>query len=356
MIEFKIFNDIRTSHLMPWSLDGKVKKQIRVCIRNLNEPELQTLSDLTTYIASLLQPFAHLREWIIKESSKYDIPLKGMLYTTEVPENFDVFSLFYSLLITLESRRLYNLFLLKTKDITDKKYLESIVQRLLKKNLVLLLKIRQEMKLRELDQKSISTDLNAFVLYYLQYELVVFYFSVQDTYKGVPEKLISLEKFYLTELGENKSTIHVIKKLKRSQLHLITHEEKINLGFTGNPQELRNVLKDLYDTVKLLKEFNDLENLVDVLTTQKVAVGAYKIHLGCQTKQFCYIIDCLQLYFDYLTPRNLQESNIFLTITGKPLRENHLSSSKSKNKTYPQKKDKIDEIFRKHDLRKTKKG
>jgi hypothetical protein len=336
---------------MPWAFDQSRQHDLNERLRKALALKPTTLSEVTEQQKILLSAYPALSAWLQNQKVKADTPLQELSFQTDLPQHTDAATKFYSLVITNECKRLYHVFIETTKNKKNSVDLIYHTNVLLKKVKILLLHINKEMQNREVDDAaSIQSNLTAFVLHYLKKELVAFYFSIQEVHKPVLEEVTDIENFFLLELQE---TIDKIIPLK--QVHIIERPseptsvpgEVFTFGFTGDPKKLKTVISELCREIELLDtDHSRVDDLMSVFTSKNLQPGSKHIRIGCQTKQFRYILDKLDNYFNYLTLANIEKSQCFYSKLNRMMKENNLSASASKGRIKPDKQATIDNIFK----------
>lgn len=124
----------------------------------------------------------------------------------------------------------------------------------------------------------------------------------------------------------------------------IPKNTRLSFGFNGNTIKLKSVIQALNRNIELLNEdHTSVDNLVSVLTSRDLKIGAAQIHLGCETTQFSYIISKLEHYFSNFNPTSIEQSNLFYSKKGTVLKRNNLYKNNNK---FPKEQDNIDEIIK----------
>lgn len=119
---------------------------------------------------------------------------------------------------------------------------------------------------------------------------------------------------------------------------------KLSFGFTGDAEKLKSVLLQLKNKVELLnEEKTSADELFSVLTSKDLKANSTQIYIGCETVQFRYIIDKLSQHFNNLTPKLIEDTEIFFSKRKKKITAQNLYSNKIGN---PKNKDTIDNILK----------
>ncbi|MBK8624793.1 MAG: hypothetical protein IPN86_04240 [Saprospiraceae bacterium] len=140
-----------------------------------------------------------------KANSKTPNKLVYHSFEIDLPEYSDVYTKFYKTIITSETLRLYNAFFFKVSQYSEK--VDIVYHTLALKSIkALLLDVVRELKSRDYDPiESNPSDLVSFVLSLLRRELTILYFDIQKVGIEHLEYPISIEDFYILELGLSKS-------------------------------------------------------------------------------------------------------------------------------------------------------
>lgn len=121
-------------------------------------------------------------------------------------------------------------------------------------------------------------------------------------------------------------------------------DTRFSFGFNGDKEKLKSALSALNRIVELLNEDKTtIDDLLSVLTSKDLKLGAPPIHLGCETTQFSYIISKLEQHFSNFNPTAIEQSNLFFSKKGTVLKRNNLYKNKN---NFPKEQTNIDEIIR----------
>lgn len=121
-------------------------------------------------------------------------------------------------------------------------------------------------------------------------------------------------------------------------------DTRFSFGFNGDTAKLKSALSALNRIVELLNEDKTtIDDLLSVLTSKDLKLGAPPIHLGCETTQFSYIISKLEQHFSNFNPTTIEQSNLFFSKKGTVLKRNNLYKNKN---NFPKEQGNIDEIIR----------
>lgn len=350
-MEVIILDAILHGPLKPWKIDIANTRRFVELVKNAKATPLKTVSDLSGKVSNLLTDFPTLQK-IVAVEPVGPIPLQPLRFDVELPKYINAVTHFYHLLITAETTRLYNTFLLQAgnwSDIVDIRY--NVGQTLT--NIRVLAK-QTGIELNERSYSSVpdeQSDVVHFALYYLKHSLVQLYFCLQEHFKESLDKITTLEDFYLLDLEEPISKLIqlipvILTENPEEEETVIKDQDRLWFGFKDDLEKLTIIIKQLCFQIELVNEdLSTPEDLLKVLTSKSLTPGCAKIHIGCETKHFRYCIDKLQPYFSNLTLSNIERSKIFYSKKETLITANNLSSSSSKYKLEPKEKGNIDRIF-----------
>ena len=118
---------------------------------------------------------------------------------------------------------------------------------------------------------------------------------------------------------------------------------RFSFGFNGKTDNLKSVLFLLNRDIELLNEDKTtVDDLVSVLTSRDLKIGAAQIFIGCETLEFSYIVKKLELSFSNFNPTSIDSSNLFYSKKGNAIKKGSLYNA---NQREPYKKAEIDNIF-----------
>ena len=332
---------------MPWTIDLK-SKTFAEKIKSLGSKEPETLEDLTRQVKTILADLPDLVAWLNKTSQPSPEKLNELHFSSEIPQYHNTITKYYSLLISKEILRVFNVYFIQSLKWTNRIdiiYHTTVILRNLKS---LTKQVNSELAQRGFeDFPDDECDPIHFSLYLLKLELINLYFSIQEGQKDILEELITLEDFYLLELNNPISAIRKIYPVQEKDLLVGDNkpktDHKINFGYKGKIDNLKTVITQLNFKVNLLNEdMTTPEKLLSVLSNKKLIPGSEEIHLNCETAIFRYIIDKFKPVFSNLKLISIANSKVFYSRNGTLITANNLSSSKIEN---PKLKDDIDKIF-----------
>lgn len=323
-MQLLIFNEILHGNLRPWlssSINLPVFKQAVIQVKS-KQPV--TLTDHVACLKLLLSE----NEELVKKLSELNLISVDEFRTPHaviqplVP--VDVITQYYSLLISLETLRLYNQFLIHSENLETEVDIQFQTGRLLKSLKVMAVQTSEELK----EQNSHQI---VFILSSLRNALLVLFFSIQEQFKSMLPQTISFEDFVLLELEEDISKVPPLKMISSDSVPIQkTKSQKLSFQFKGNNQKLRNVIMQLCLRFELLADHSSQseESLYNVLISKDIQPGSAKFVIGCETTQFSFIIEKLAPYFNNLNPTSLAASAVFYSKLDRPFTRQNLYSSK----------------------------
>lgn len=104
----------------------------------------------------------------------------------------------------------------------------------------------------------------------------------------------------------------------------IIEKTRLSLKFNGDESKLLEVVSLLQLKIDLLNNESKIEYLIDVLTSEDISEYNDDLVIGCETKQFAYVLTSLKPYFNNLTMKSIEDCNIFKSKRGNPLTANNL--------------------------------
>lgn len=343
-MEIKILNSILHKELRPWIIDTG-NKAITEKLKKVGTKEPNNFDDLTQQIKILITDYPDLSKWLDKQKYNSTSPTTPLYFSTELPGFTDVSTKYYSLLISKEVLRIFNAFLLKSNSWNNKVEIIYHTNMLLRNIMALTRQVFKEMEERGFEEEQEKYSLSHFVLQYLKYNLITLYFSVQKVHKEVLEQLLTLEDFYLLELNQPLEKMQELTFTGNDtkEVNAAKAKKKLTFGFNGDKEKLGLVISQLNTQIELLDEHTSSSNLLEVLTSKAITKKSFKIRLGCETVQFIYLIDKLSYHFNNLTPKAIQESEIFFSKGNTLIKAQNLYKNKISK---PKNQETIDKIIK----------
>ena len=354
-MELTIFKSIIYGDLKPWASDAVNEKFYR---QNLSPKFIQPKQTINEYYRALkvihknkpnLFKEDGLEIYLLQADTEISHDILHPLVEIQLDEPTTATQRFYHYLLLNEATRLSDrVFKCVNKDIGEIQKKE-IVQNVVKSCKDLLLRIGT-------DQDSFKqTDLTAYVIPQLITNVIRF---LKETEKLYPQ--------FLSELPSNKNELYgelLQQPIPDIEIDKTTPEfetannillgiddykfekdTRFSFGFNGDETKLKSTLSALNIHVELLNEDKTtVEQLVSVLTSKDLKIGAPQIHLNCETTQFSYIVSKMEQHFSNFNPTTIEQSNLFYSKKGTDLKRNNLYKNKN---NYPKEQGTIDDILR----------
>lgn len=347
-MEIKILHSIIHKELMPWRSDLPANKLLAESIKKAGTKNPANAKELLQQLKSLLSNYTELLAWLDKKGQTSDEALVQLYCSISLPAFTDTVAKFYSLVISKECLRVFNVFLnrsMKWSNSIDINYHTTILLKNIKTLTSQTIKEIKERGIEETDDYAANHI--AFALQYLKLSLLSLYFSVQEITKDSLDQTITLEDLYILDLNQPVSALPVMVCNNESENAPGEYKgkpEKLSFGFKGEVAKLNTVISQLCFKLQFLNEdVSKVDELMKLLTSKNILPGSTKIQLGCETRVFRYIIDKLQPYFKELTFANIEKSALFFSKKDTPITANNLSASNKSGE--PKEKETIDKII-----------
>ena len=181
-----------------------------------------------------------------------------------------------------------------------KTFLQGDISQLLIKRLNVFLKITEPEKVILKYDKLLHSE------YYNHYELNIFEPKKYREYSAVFNAHLIYE--YLKVLN-NPKTIPDDYEVEFEDT--IVETTRLSFKFNSDISKLSDVIRTLQLKIELLKDDTKIEYLIDVLTSDDLSEFSDDIIIGCETKQFSYVLKSLHPYFNNLTMKSIQQCTLF---------------------------------------------
>ena len=146
---------------------------------------------------------------------------------------------------------------------------------------------------------------------------------------------------YLKVLNNPKS---IPDQEEEDSEQISTKSKRLSFKFNGDSEKLTLTFKSLQFKIDLLKDDTQIEYLIDVMTSDDLSEFSDNIIIGCDTKQFAYVLTSLKPYFNNLTMVSIEDCKLFKSKNGNYIKANGLYS---KNQMKPKKSEDIDKAINK---------
>lgn len=345
-MEVKVLDNILHGELKPWKVNASNTRRFTELVKAAKAVSPSTNAELLKQLTALLVDNPELQKLLAAESFS-NAALKQLLFSIDLPACSNPVTHFYAAVITTETLRVYNSFMLQSVNWNDSIDIPYQCNKLLNS-----IKVLTQQTSAELQERGFTTvpdeqsDFTHFTLYFLKHSLIQLYFSVQESFKDKLTKVTTLEDFYSLDLVESFSN-HVQLKYAADitgQTIKEKKKEKLTFGFNGKKDKLRTVINSLCTQIELLKEnVSPADMLIQILISNDIKPGNVQIHLDCDNKNFRYVIEKFTPYFNSLSFVNIEHSKSFYSKKGTLLKANNFSKAKSFD---PKEKATIDNIFK----------
>jgi len=346
-MDLLIFQKILFDSLMPWLITSADERVMLANLRTVSDEDAETTKEAIQNLQHLLAHQPDITAWLQLQLPPEKIKVQPLCYTSDLPDYTDGITKFYQSLIDLEILRVFNCFFYDSQKWVDDDILNYNTEMLLrdiKRYLNRTTNKIHELGFTSIDQKEMP--FIPFVLYYLKYQLINLYSSVQEAHKEKLTVTINVQDLYLTVLKEKKSQIRDIYPTFKTPIGAKTQKSKpprLSFGCNIKKEKLSPIIIRLCDEIQLLNEdISPADELLDLLYSRDIKAGTKKIRINCDNKNFRYIIEKLMQFFDNLTFINIERSQSFYSKKEKLIVSNDLSKARSYN---PKLKATIDKIF-----------
>ncbi|MEZ5001422.1 MAG: DUF6617 family protein [Chitinophagales bacterium] len=353
-MELIIFKSIIYGELKPWVSDAVNEKFYR---QNLSAKFMKPTQTINEYYKSLKEIHKNkpnlfnedgLEIYLLQPDTDISHDILHPLVEVSLLEPTTATQRFYHFLLYNEATRLTDrVFRCINKDIGEIQKKE-IVQNVVKSCKDLLFRIGTD---QDAFKKS---DLTAYVLPQLITNVIRF---LKETEKLYPQFLAELpstkNELYGELLQQPIPDIEIDKTTPEFETvnnillgvddYKYKKDARFSFGFNGDTARLKSSLSALNVNLALLNEDKTtIEQLVSVLTSKDLKIGAPQIHLNCETTQFSYIVSKLEQHFSNFNPTTIEQSNLFYSKKGTELKRNNLYKNKN---NYPKEQGTINDIL-----------
>ncbi len=273
-MELRILDSILHGELRPWKLDTANKRHYTDLIKATNA-DPAGYKQLNEQLIILVADFPRLRSEVQYKGQR---PLNDNFYSIESPKFTDIITQFYYLIITKESQRLLNAFLLAAEDCKDKVDISFHTKSILKNIRVLASQVNDELKEREQENAASESEKHIrYILSLLLKNLVGLFFNIQEVFKESLKTIETEEAFSINYLEGNQNTFglkptEALIKYRLTKLfnaERYNHEEALLLLELSNKNNLKNQNAPIENLILLRNnemELDSIERLSDPKT------------------------------------------------------------------------------------------
>ncbi len=349
-----VYKNILYGVLKPWQQDDANEKFFR---QNLNASFINPTHPKVFHDAlkELLPTYRVLYDedglevYETQPDTEVEYTINSPMINIALNEPFSATSKFYYYLLQNETTRISNrIFYCFNKDIneTNKK---ELIQNVIKSCKDLLFRIGTDKAIFPTDKLTVyAIDLLVKCIVRLLKEVELLYPAYTNQIKTEQYVIFSELLHDHFESFETDTTTPTFQDAKNEMLQIddfkLEKSDKLSFSFKGNADNLKIVINALNRELYLLNEDKtSSDDLLSVLTSKDLKIGAPQIHLDCETTQFAYIVDKLKSHFHNLTPTSIEKTNLFYSKKGTLLKRNNLYKN---NSNYPKEQDTIDRIIK----------
>ena len=353
-MELTIFKNIIYGELKPWASNAINDKFYR---QNLSASFMKPTNTINEYYKVLKELHKDkpnlfkedgLEIYLLQPNTDISHEILYPLVEVSLTEPTTSTQKFYHFLLYNETTRLTDrVFKCINKDIEEIQKKE-IIQNVAKSCKDLLLRIGT-------DQESFpQTELTAYVIPQLITNTIRFLKETEKLYPQYLAELPSTKNELFGELlqqpipeididkttPEFQTTYNILLGIDNYKFEKDT---RFSFGFNGEQEKLKSVLLALNRNIELLNgDKTSVDELLIVLTSKDLELGAPQIHIGCQTNLFNHVWRKLKPKFNNLGATSLAASKLFYSKSDTLLSKSNLEKKVS---DYPENIDTINNIF-----------
>ncbi len=248
--------------LRPWQIDTTNRKRFSDLVKPANAGSPATCAELQKQLQAILSDFPAEQKILADSPPTAKAVVRPAFYEIELPKPYDVFTQFYSHIITKEALRASNLLIQENETHTNETDIRYNAKQALKSIKRLIKKTADE--LRESGYATFpdsNSEFKHFVLFTLKQMLSALFFDVQERYRNVLSDFETEESFCLTVLNESYSGTPQLKPTAaffEYQMQHILSENKFSAPAAVNLLKQIQTLQD----AKLQSMQGALENLI----------------------------------------------------------------------------------------------
>jgi hypothetical protein len=262
-MEIPVLESILNDNLKPWLIDTSNVKYFKEAIKNINQTKCENYNQLHQQIIKLLgNEYKYISKKINNKYSSNQIKLVDNFYSIEIPNYTDAITQFYFLLISKETQRIFNSFILESKNWTDSNDFYFHTSQTLTSINALATNVNSEILERNYVEKN-PIDNTHYILLILKYKLITLFFDIQELFKEHLNNIEDISSF----------CINYFDKIDTSIILQPTEELiRFSLNKLLNNAYNENEVKNLLELTKSIKS----ENKVQIIA----AIQNYKYYSG----------------------------------------------------------------------------
>lgn len=237
-MEISVLDSILNDNLKPWLIDNSNVKHFQEAIKNVNQIKCDNYNQLHEQIINILgNEFKHISKKINNSYSKQQTKLISNFYSIEFNQYTDTITQFYFLIISKETERIFNSFIIESKSWEDPIDIYYHATQTLLGIRVLASEVNEELIERNYNN-NIPQDHIQYALQFLKIKLIALFFDIQELFKEHLNNIETIDTFCINYLGKIDTTI----KLKPAESLIRFNLNKIINKIYEN-SELNKLLK-----------------------------------------------------------------------------------------------------------------
>lgn len=205
-MEIPVLDSILHDSLKVWLVDITNTKQLTTLINKVNQVNPNTYDKLHEQIVILLDNYKHISKKINKPYSKQQSSIVTNFYKIENPSYTDTITQFYFLIISKETERIFNSFLIESKNWTDPIDIYYHTTQTLLGIRVLASEVNEEIRERNFNN-NIPQNYIHYTLLLLKNKLIALFFDIQEIFKEHLNNIETIDTFCINYLGNIDANI-----------------------------------------------------------------------------------------------------------------------------------------------------
>ena len=206
-MEISVLDSILHDNLKPWLLDNSTVKYFQEAIKNINQTKCENYNQLHQQIIKLLgKDYKYISKKINNPYSNNQTKLVDNFYSIEIPNYTDISTQFYYLLISKESQRIFNSFILESKNWTDSNDFYFHTSQTLTSINALATNVNNEILERNYEG-NIPIDNIHYTLFILKYKLIALFFDIQELFKEHLNNIEDISSFCINYFDKIDTSI-----------------------------------------------------------------------------------------------------------------------------------------------------
>jgi hypothetical protein len=289
-MEIPILDSILHDSLKPWLIDTSNLRQYNAIIKTVNQIKGDTYDKLHEQVNSLLVDYKHLSKKINKPYSKQQSKLVSNFYTIENPVYTDTITQFYYLIISKETERVFNSFIIESTNWTNPIDIHYHTTQTLLGIKVLASKVDEELIERNYTDNNPQDHIH-YTLLILKNKLIALFFDIQEIFKEQLETIEDISSFTITYFGKLDASIVLIpsEALINHKLNKIINKEYnenelidlLELSKTITSENINQLVASVENFIFCKRNNRNVEQITNLLdeTTIKEVIENYQSNI-----------------------------------------------------------------------------